>query len=287
MKKLTLALAALLALATWTFAGPERYSGKEMKQVAPPPCEEFYADNEWNIGLWGAYAFSGDNNDDDGDDFDPNTFLFINGETVDFGNNNNDFIGDNAGGGGIDIKYFFHRYFGVGIEAFGLGSGDDNGDDHDIPPFFRAIGLNPHHDDDNNGGAGAVLGTFTLRYPFHCSRFSPYLFAGAGVIFGNDNNNDDDEFVYLANPGIFVRRNGHDDNNNDNAEFIGQIGAGLEIRFTQHIAWFSDFSWNFTSGNDDNGDDHNNNLFFVHHNHDNNDNNNGFGMVRGGLNFAF
>src|SRR5438876_495292 len=100
MKKLTLTFAAVFALAKWTFAGPERYSGKEMKQVAPPPCAEFYADNEWNIGLWGAYAFSGDNNDNDDSDFDPNTFLFLNGETVHFGNNNN-FIGDSAGGGGI------------------------------------------------------------------------------------------------------------------------------------------------------------------------------------------
>ena len=268
MKKLTLALAVIFALATWTFAGPERYSGKEMKQVAPPPCPEFYADNEWNIGLWGAYAFSGDNDDDDDDnDFDPFTFGFVNGETVHFGDDNNN-IGD-AGGGGIDIKYFFHRYFGIGIEAFGLGSGgDDNDDDgHDIPPFFRAIGLNPHHDDDNNGGAGAVLGTFTLRYPFHCSRFSPYIFAGGGVVFGNDNGDDgDDTFVYLAGPGVFVpAHGGHhdgDDNDDDNAHGIGQVGAGLEIRFTPHIGWVSDFSWNFTGDND-------------------------FGMVRGGLNFAF
>jgi hypothetical protein len=268
MKKLTLALATILALATWTFAGPERYSGKEMKQVAPPPCPEFYADSEWNIGLWGAYAFSGNDDNGDDNDFDPNTFLFLNGETVHF-DNGNTFLGDNAWGGGADIKYFFHRYFGIGIEAFGLGSNDDNNDDHDVPPAFRAIGLDPHDDNNNNGGAGAVLGTFTLRYPFHCSRFSPYIWGGAGVIFGSNNNDHGDEtFVYLAGPGVFVRANNHDDNNNgDDAEFIGQVGAGLEIRFTPHVGWITDFSWNFTSG------DHNDN--------------NGFGMVRGGFNFAF
>src|SRR3954447_14586182 len=33
-------------------------SGKEMKQVAPPPCPEWYGDREWNVNLWGTYAFT-------------------------------------------------------------------------------------------------------------------------------------------------------------------------------------------------------------------------------------
>ena len=273
MKKLTLALAALFALATWTFAGPERYSGKEMKQVAPPPCPEFYADFEWDIGLWGAYAFSNNDNNDN-NFFDDHPLFFFDGEVVDF-NNNNGLNGD-GGGGGIDIKYFFYRYFGVGIEAFGLASGDNNNDNHDNA-FLRAFGIDEHNNDNNNG-VGAVLGTFTLRYPFHCSHFSPYLFAGGGVLFGNGDNNDD-SFVFVAALGQFVRRHGHNNNNND-AHGIGQVGAGLEIRFTQHIGWITDFSWNFTGNNDNNGDNGNNN-------NNNNNNNDGFGMVRGGLNFAF
>ena len=28
-----------------------------MKQVAPP-CPEFYGDHEWNVNLWGTYAFT-------------------------------------------------------------------------------------------------------------------------------------------------------------------------------------------------------------------------------------
>src|SRR6266550_920944 len=38
------------------------YSGKdsekEIKQVAPPPCPEWYGDREWNVNLWGTYAFT-------------------------------------------------------------------------------------------------------------------------------------------------------------------------------------------------------------------------------------
>src|SRR5205814_4951745 len=34
------------------------HSGKEMKQVALPPCPEWYGDRDWNVNLWGTYAFT-------------------------------------------------------------------------------------------------------------------------------------------------------------------------------------------------------------------------------------
>ena len=43
-------------------------SGKEMKQVAPPPCPEWYGDNEWNVNLFGTYAFTNT-------EYDPNLWL--------------------------------------------------------------------------------------------------------------------------------------------------------------------------------------------------------------------
>jgi hypothetical protein len=51
MKKLVLVLLSL-AIASGVFAGTETYSGKEMKQVVPPPCPQWYVDNEFNVGLW-------------------------------------------------------------------------------------------------------------------------------------------------------------------------------------------------------------------------------------------
>ncbi len=64
MKKLTLtfcALFALFAAAPAIFAdGPEAYSGKkEVMQPAPPVCD-FYRAHEWDLGIWGAYAFGSD-----------------------------------------------------------------------------------------------------------------------------------------------------------------------------------------------------------------------------------
>src|SRR2546427_13121175 len=93
MKRLVLCLLGFGVIASVAFAG-ETYSGKEMKQVAPPPCPEWYADKEFNIWLWGTYVFRGTNWIDD---------RYIEA--------------DQAWGGGIDLKYFFMRYVGEGIEG--------------------------------------------------------------------------------------------------------------------------------------------------------------------------
>src|SRR4029453_14313201 len=59
MKKSTLMLFVMCLLSPLTYAGTT-YSGKEMKQVAapPPPCP-WYADNEFNVSLWGTYISPG------------------------------------------------------------------------------------------------------------------------------------------------------------------------------------------------------------------------------------
>src|ERR1700730_1272880 len=97
MKKIAFSLITTIALTAGVWAGTE-YSGKEMKQVVPPPpCPEWYADTEWNVSLWGTYASTAENWEDDGY-----------------------FLADHGWGGGADLKFFFHRYFGIGIEGFGL-----------------------------------------------------------------------------------------------------------------------------------------------------------------------
>jgi hypothetical protein len=215
MKKLTLGFCALVALSASTFAG-ETYS-KESKAVVPPPCPQWYADNEFNLSLSGVYAFgSGD------------------------GDNNFDSGWDNAWGGAIDAKYFFRRYFGIGVQGFLLAtdSDDDNG-------FAR--------NDDEDDGVGGLLGTFTVRFPINCSRFAPYFWVGGGGVWGGD-----DDFIVNAAGGT-VRRGDDDD-----GHAMGQVGGGFEVRFTPHVGWQNDFSWNIVSGSDNN-----------------------FGMARTGINFAF
>jgi opacity protein-like surface antigen len=236
MKKFTMTIAILGALSAITLAGPEQYSGKEMKQVAPAPCPEWYSDTEWNVNVWGAYAFSGtDSNRSlifDADRGIPGTYdLFL--------------AEDHAWGGGADLKYFFRRYFGVGVEGFALAG-------HSRHAVIDTItGRDFYESADHT--IGAALGTFTLRYPFRCSRFSPYLWGGAGGYFGGSNDQ-----VGSANN---VERAFH---LKDDSRFGGQVGGGLEVRLTRHIGITGDFSWNFLEG------PHNN-----------------FGMARTGLNFAF
>ena len=219
MKKVAVILGMLLATTALSFAGPEPYAGKEMKQIAPAPCPEWYADTEWTVDLFGTYAFT----------------------TNDWFNDRY-FEGDHGWGGGGDVKYFFMRYFGVGIEGWVV----------DAKRHFLIIDDGDVNVRDKHRAIGALLGTFTFRYPIHCSRFAPYIFAGGGAIFGGA----EDQVFDVAEEDV-VRDNGK-------TRAIGQFGGGLEIRFTRHIGWMSDFSWNIVDGG-----------------------NSDFGMVRTGLTFAF
>src|SRR3984893_12705284 len=157
MTKVVFGLLGVVAIASVAFAGTETYSGKEMKRVVPPPCPQWYADNEFNLSLWGTYVFTGN----------------------EWGNDRY-LEADHAWGGGGDLKYFFHRYFGVGIEGWAVDARQSR--QNVFVDFSDDIFESSFSHQSNT--IGAVLGTLTLRYPFHCSRFSPYIFGGAGAIFG-------------------------------------------------------------------------------------------------------
>ena len=238
MKRFVLCLLGAGVITSGAFAGVG-YSGKEMKQVAPPPCPEWYADREFNVSVWGTYVFTGTNWIDD---------RYIEA--------------DHAWGGGIDLKYFFTRYIGVGIEGW---AADARQASQDIfIDFSDNIFQNSIHHESNV--IGAVLGTLTLRYPFHCSRFSPYIFGGGGAIFGGGQKQVNrwfrEGFINQGGEGFDVIQTvGHTDTE---TKALGQVGGGLEIRLTPHIGLVSDFSWNFVDGSKNN-----------------------FGMVRTGVNFAF
>jgi hypothetical protein len=236
MKKLLLSASVIIALASVTFAGPESYSGKEMRSMAaPPPCPQWYADYEWNVDLWGTYVFTSE-------EWIQDRYL----ET------------DHAWGGGIDFKYFFMRYFGIGFEGWVVGANQARKTgfaDLSEGIFQRSL-------ERERNAVGSVLGTLTLRYPIPCTRFAPYVFAGGGGIFGGGQRT---ELVRQTD----VEEGEVDDqivtrHTDSEAELIGQFGGGLEFRFTPHIGWMADFSWNVVDGRENN-----------------------FGMVRSGINFAF
>lgn len=134
MRKWALTILAAMTLAIPAFAGSDSYSSKDVKQTAAPqPFCDWYANREWNASLWGTYAFTGEEWRDD-------RYLGV----------------DHAWGGGLDAKYFFMRYFGIGAEGYLLNSRDT---------------------------VGAALGTLTFRYPISSSRVAPYVFGGAGAVF--------------------------------------------------------------------------------------------------------
>src|SRR5215469_740923 len=119
MTKVVSGLLGVVAIASVAFAGTETYSGKEMKQVAPPACPQWYADNEFNLSLWGTYVFTGNQWQND-------RYLEA----------------DHAWGGGGDLKYFFHRYFGVGIEGWAVAARQGFKDvSVDFPDVFPPIAI--------------------------------------------------------------------------------------------------------------------------------------------------
>jgi len=205
MKKLTLALCAMTALVSAAYAGTETYSGKDMKQTVETPCPVWYADNEFNVTVSGVYAATTNRWEED-------TYL---GD-------------DHSWGGAIDAKYFFRRFFGVGIQGFGLSLDNDND------------GFNRFNNNDDNDFAGGVLGTFTFRYPIPCTRFAPYGWLGGGAIFGGGN---DTSFDFDEDDGFIDDNSGEDD-----ARLMAQYGGGFEVRFTPHFGWTNDISYNHLEG---------------------------------------
>src|SRR6266852_85432 len=261
MKKLTLAFCALFALFAVAAAlyadGPEKYSGKEKEvmQPAPPVCD-FYRAHEWDLDIWGAYAFAADtgqfpvdrsrneggglNADPFHPDADPFTFDTGTGffgepqlfnaahERVNIGqlSKNELFARDDTFGGGVDVKYFWSKYFGAGIAGIGLAA--------------------------KTTFAGGGLVTLTGRYPF--GRFAPYITGGIGFIDGGatlfeffqEENTFANGFVTHENERLTT-----DPVSNNHLRALGQIGAGLEFRVTCHIGLMADFTWNFVFGQED------------------------------------
>lgn len=255
MKKLTLtfcALFALLVLAPAIYAdGPEKYSGKEKEvmQPAPPVCD-FYRAHEWDFSIWGAWAFGGTTGQNDVADEDPffpdddpfvqdlgtgffgEPKIFNPNERVNIGqvSKNELFARDDTWGGGADFKYFWSRYFGVGVEGVGLAA--------------------------KTNFAGGGLLTITGRYPF--GRFAPYVTGGIGFIDGGattykyfNEKNDPAGTAFVVTEHEFWST---DPVYNHHIRALGQLGVGMEYRMTCHIGLMADFTWNFVFGQDDHAD---------------------------------
>ena len=240
MNKIMLGLVVFASAGSLAIAGTE-YTGKEMRQTAVQTEDCFYGDNELNISLWGTYAFAGTEQGHIGA---PGFF---------FGDDRGDryLQADHAWGGGLDAKYFWRKYFGFGFEGFIVDAKRTEFDFTGTPTAGAFVFTKT----DDERIVGSALGTITLRYPIGCSRFAPYVFGGFGGIFGGGEK----DTIVPVGGGVFVT-----DHEDTEAKIMGQFGGGVEVRFTRHIGWINDFSWNVVDGSQNN-----------------------FGMVRSGINFAF
>lgn len=243
---LTVSLASLIASVD---AGP---TAKDM--TGPPPCPSWYADNEWNLSIWGTYAFT----ENDYPNF-VNSVLGPRPLFTDSGGYDTYLEADHAWGGGIDAKYFFKRYFGFGIEGFAVEATRSTGTVTILPPLPGTVGsrvrIDPRHEERT---IGSVLGTFTFRYPLGCSRFAPYVWIGGGAIFGGGEVEEVDVNDPLSGAFLTGFKRGSE------TRAVGQIGGGFEVRLTKCIGLINDFSWNVVEGRENN-----------------------FGMARTGIDFAF
>jgi len=256
MKRLTLALIAV-GIASYTAHAGTEYTTKDLKPVQPAPCPEWYGDNELVVNLWGTYAWTNT-------DYNRNLWLVdvvqstVEGGPV-LGTYDRYIGGDHAWGGGGDIKYFFHRYFGVGIEGFVLDANKGGFDIAEVPDEFFLRERTNH-----SRAVGSVLGTFTLRYPIQCTRFAPYAWAGVGAIFGGGER--DHLIARPAGEGEPDAFNAFavTEHSDSETKLMGQFGFGLEVRIMRHVGWTNDISWGVIDGPRNN-----------------------FGMIRSGLSFAF
>ena len=262
VKQFTLALTLLFSFSLMVQAGPEPAASKDKTVMDISPACDFYRAHEWDLSIWGTYVFSGDqghNNVSNDDPFSPDldpeilvsSFFGSTGtddivepknlnpnERVDLGQvSSNSFLGrDDSWGGGIDVKYFWSKYFGAGLEGF----------------VVETV----------KGAGGSGLVTFTGRYPI--GRFAPYAFAGAGFLAGGgrvdrvfyETHTYGEFFTGPMTPPIDVVTGEEEHIQDETIEnkhvyFNGQLGVGVEFRLTCHVGIMADFTWNFVAGQDD------------------------------------
>lgn len=228
MKRIVSNLVIIVVCASTMLAGTAGVYAKDL--TTSSPGSGWYADSEWNVSLWGSYVFTENDYPSPANSFSQDFLVPINSGL--FGPQHDTYLdADHAWGGGIDLKYFFRRYFGVGVQGWLLHARRYeilNGTEHES----RLI--------------GGVLSTLTLRYPVGSSRLAPYLWAGVGGIFGG--GEVDDAALHESPAGVVLTLN----HRGTETGLMGQFGGGFEIRLTPHIGLTNDFSWNVIEGSKNN-----------------------------------
>lgn len=218
MKKINLALIVLFVLSAAAYAGPEAFSGKEMKQVAPAPESTCFNWSGFYAGGFGGYKFSSVNLD-----------LNLTGEWNGIPDSRDLFESegsrnlDNSGGeaGGLMGYNFQWNCWVIGLEADGgyLWARDSRDSGTLSPP--DDIGL-VHI---RNAFRTHYLFTVAPRFGYAVGRWLPYVTGGLAV--GDLEFEQEIDFIDDA-PDNF--EGGHKSQTN-----VGwMVGGGLQYALTDH-----------------------------------------------------
>lgn len=216
MKKAALTLSVLCALNVFVFAGPEAFSGKEMKQVVPAPEPACFNWTGFYIGAFGGYKISNTDVDLDLGGLwdtipDDRDFLESNGST------NLDPSGPEIGGV-IGYNYQF-RCWVFGLEASGAYLWAD--DSHDTG-FIQFANFTPVRI--TTSFETRYLMTFAPRVGYAFGKWLPYVTGGLAV-------GDLHFFQELENP---PAANFHQFGETSETRVGWMIGGGLQYAVTQH-----------------------------------------------------
>lgn len=213
MKKLTLTLPILCALGAFAYAGPEPYSGKDMKQVVPvpPPCQNWTG---FYVGGFAGYKFGvGDTNLDLRGDW-----LQIPGfEALEAANSQDLGTSGFEAGGVIGYNYQFNKWV-VGVEASGayLWLNDSY--------HFDGLSVSNTYDGDTSLKTH-YLATFGPRLGYAFCKWLPYI--TGGVAFGDIDFRQ--EFFIPVENGIFNQ------GGSTSEDQVGwMVGGGLQYAIADH-----------------------------------------------------
>src|ERR1700736_937580 len=215
MKKTALTLSILSAFCSFAYAGPEQYSGKEMKQVAPPPVPTCPDWSGFYIGGFGGYKFTNaDMNlhlSGEWNVRDIATAAFIR-DVEEIGSQ--DFSPSGAEAGGLIGYNMPINKWGVGPEASRAYLWADDSRNFDS---FRGSTISVRTSFETN-----YLFTAGPRLGYAFCKFLPYITGGVAV-----GNIDFHQQVVL--PGLVDQRG-----NIDSAEVGWMVGGGLQYAITDH-----------------------------------------------------
>jgi outer membrane immunogenic protein len=220
MKHSILTFSILLAMGAFVYAGPEAYSGKDMKQVTPAAVADCPNWSGFYIGGFGGYNYGITNPDLDlggGWDGVANNGLSDRDTLEARGSRNLNMSGAEAGGL-LGYNWQFNKWV-VGLEGSGGYLWQRNSNQTEI----FSIPASPDTYDVTTSFKSHYLATFGPRIGYAVCRWLPYVTGGLAV-------GDLDFSQQLNEHNLFFREGGNHSETN-----VGwMVGGGLQYAITNH-----------------------------------------------------